>query len=174
MKKAFKVIDTISTGLGWLGIFTFVFIMFYLVANVISRLLFNHPFTGTYEIVQYLLVIMFFSAYPFTQTMRRHISVTMLTSRLPMKLQLCLFTINTLLGAAMTACLAYGFYQQGLYVAKINQTTQTLYIPLYPVFYLACFLMACFCIILAADVIRGIMAVCGVQYCEDSIKAGWV
>ena len=56
----------------------------------------------------------------------------------------------------------------------MNEVNKTLFIPLYPVYFVSCLFMGLFAAVLLVDVIRSIMAARGDQECREDIQRSWV
>jgi len=174
MKTVFKITNKISDILGVIAMALIVFMMVYIVAGVLSRKIFNAPFSGAYEVVQIALAVMTFAAFSFAQTRRRHVSISVLVKLLPEAGRFIDNAIVSLLGAATSVILAVSFFQQGKVTLASGQYTQTLFIPLYPVYFVSCLFMGLFAAVLLVDVIRSIMAARGDQECREDIQRSWV
>ncbi len=89
-------------------------------ADVLLRYIFSKPIIGVSEVSEYLLVILVFLALAYAQFQGRHVNVTIITSRLPLRVQSTLYigilvTVLTLV-LAMTwnsAEVAHSFQQMG-------------------------------------------------------------
>jgi len=91
------------------GAITFA-VMWLIDANALMRKFFNEPVPGSFEITEAALVIIVFFSLAYTQHMRGHIRVTLLTRHFPLKVRHALFILAMLIGAALSAWYAYAAY----------------------------------------------------------------
>jgi TRAP-type C4-dicarboxylate transport system permease small subunit len=102
------------------------------VLDVALRYIMNSPILGSYEIVQYILLISLFASFPYCETLHGHIKVTMFLRLLPLR---TIFIINTLTGLLSTAVwvfLGYAASQQALYAAAKGYVSGVLKFPIAP------------------------------------------
>ncbi len=83
-----------SSFLSKLGAIALVGMMGLTTADVICRYLFNSPILGAFEITEFLVLILIFSFLGYTQAQKSHVSVDLLTSLFPRKVQLIIDLIN--------------------------------------------------------------------------------
>ncbi|MBW2066345.1 MAG: TRAP transporter small permease subunit, partial [Deltaproteobacteria bacterium] len=83
------------------GVFLLLAIMFLLVAEVISRRFFSRSFTGTYEVVQFMLVTLVFLGVAYTGTKKDHIVVDLVLSRFSPRFQHLVDSLTTFLSFSL-------------------------------------------------------------------------
>lgn len=113
-----------------------VFLLMWLVdANVIGRKVFNVSLMGSVEIAQALLVYCILLGIPFAQTQGAHLRVTILVGRLPRRVQLVLYVLAMLAGAAVFSLLAYSssFFAMRSWQVGEEVWGAVFRFPLYPV-----------------------------------------
>jgi TRAP-type C4-dicarboxylate transport system permease small subunit len=97
--------------------------------EVIGRNLFNRPIAGTVELSEYLLAIFVLLGVAYTQQVKGYVGVSLFVSRLPVRGQMVLNIISTLLSLFIFAILAW----QGLIVGMEEKTvSDMLRVPQYP------------------------------------------
>jgi len=160
MKKLFSTIESISRIMGWLGFVLTAGLTLMYTIDVIGRFFFNQQMKGTFELAQFFLCLITFSAFSFAQTARSHIHVGFIARHFKNKFKYCLagvsFSLCTLICAIVTYCL----WQQGTSSIGIK-LTQVLTLPYAPIYYAASIFMAIFTLVIFTDVIRSVMALKG-------------
>ena len=174
MKTVFQIVKKVSTILGIISMVLVVFMLLFIVVGVLARLIFNAPFSGSYEVVQIALALMIFASLSYTQVRRRHVCISMLIKLLPETGRYIDSAIVSLLGAVICGVIAVSFYQQGIITLGNGQCTQTLFIPMFPVYFISCVLMAAFGVTLVIDIVKSVMAACGNQECREDLQRSWV
>lgn len=114
------------------GLVTFA-MMWLIVANALSRKLFNAPFEGTLEITETMLPVVVFLSLAFTQLRRGHIRVVLLVRHLPRTVQRALFVLALLVGSLLFAWAAVGAWDFAAQSWRIGETEWgAIRFPLYP------------------------------------------
>ena len=97
--------------------------------EVIGRNLFNRPIAGAVELSEYLLSIFILLGVAYTQQVKGYVGVSLFVARLPLRGQMVLNIISTLLSLFIFALLAW----QGLIVGMEEKTvSDMLRVPQYP------------------------------------------
>ena len=174
MRKIFRVVDLISTVVGWIGIAVTIAMGLYMAANVLSRWIIGVTVSGGFEIVQFMLCLTIFSAFCFTNTKRRHVSLCLLIIKLPVRIRFSLSAVIFAAEAAMVGCIAYGMFTQAQFAQQTNQASTTLGIPFYPFYFICGLFSVVLAVTLVTDVIKSILAVAGSEEYQKDISAGWV
>ena len=76
-----NIVYGLSRSINGVGVILLLAIMFLLVAEVILRRFFNRPFTGTFELVQFMLVTIVYLGTAYTATKKWPIAVVMVVSK---------------------------------------------------------------------------------------------
>ncbi|TDH39438.1 TRAP transporter small permease [Pseudohoeflea suaedae] len=108
--------------------------------DVIGRYLLNSPLVGATELTELMLVGVVFLGLPAVTLDRGHVSVSLLSDRLPARFQPLREFILSLVIAALLSAIGWRIFQQGNQIAGYGGTTETLDVPLAPV---AWFCAAC-------------------------------
>ena len=120
--------------LGLLAGMTTFAMMVLVVANAISRFLFNAPVTGAFEITQSMLPILILLSLALTQFREGHIRVVLLTRRLSPFWRRLVLSLAALLGAGFFAWCAYGGWGFAMQSYAMNeQEWGAVRFPIYPV-----------------------------------------
>ena len=91
-------------------------------ADVVSRALFNHPIAGAVELSGYFLAVFILLGLAYAQQVKAHVTVSIITSRLPHPVQLVLNIMATLIGLLLFLILVW----QGLVVGMEERTVSDL------------------------------------------------
>lgn len=100
--------------------------------DVIGRSFFNRPITGTYELSQYMLVIIALLGIAYVQQTDRYVRVTFFTDKLSLRGQLALDSIFTLVTLAVFSLMVWQGWEGGFYAAQVKSDSAVLHIPSYP------------------------------------------
>jgi len=124
-----KVLHKINRWVAGVGACFLIPLMFITAADVVARDVFNHPLPGVIELSQYLLAVCILLGVAYTQQIKGHVGVSLLTSRLSTRTQLMVNLVGTLLGLFLFLLLAW----QGLVVGLEEKTvSDMLRVPQYP------------------------------------------
>jgi TRAP-type C4-dicarboxylate transport system permease small subunit len=94
---------------------------FLVCADVIGRVVFNHPVKGTPEIVSFSIVVICFLQAPFAIRSGGMIHVSAITAMLPAGMQRALEIFGCLLGVAFFSLLCWGSYEPALHAWTSNE-----------------------------------------------------
>ncbi|OGP78633.1 MAG: hypothetical protein A2V86_12275 [Deltaproteobacteria bacterium RBG_16_49_23] len=125
-KKGIQSVNRLIAGVS--GIFL-IPLMLITAADVLSRDLFNRPIPGTIELSQYMLAVVILLGLAYTQQVKAHVAVSLLTSKLSHPVQVVFGMISTLIGLSIFSILAW----QGWVVGIEERTvSDMLRVPQYP------------------------------------------
>jgi TRAP-type C4-dicarboxylate transport system permease small subunit len=147
--------------------------VFVTVLDVIMRYFMNSPIHGSYEIVQYMLLISIFASFPYCQSLHGHIKVTMFLMLLPPR---ALFIINTLTGLLATAIwvfLGYAASQQALYAMAKGYVSGVLKFPIAPFMWAESICVFIFALSALADVFYSVAAIFDKDL-QKKLTADWL
>src|SRR5690625_5159530 len=113
-------------------------LMLHVVANVLSRRLFNVPLAGTLDITSYWwMVLIVFGALAYAQLKDEHIRATIITSQLPLKAQKIADIIALSLMAIFALLMAYFGWWEALASAQIQKVeVSAIVLPIWPFMFL--------------------------------------
>jgi len=169
--KVENIIKKITMAICYISFFGMIAIMLLNVADVFMAKFFS-PIIGTYEITARLLLCTVFAAFAYTQTQKKHITMTLIVSRFPRQLRFAMFSLMSYLSIIIAAVLTYAaFYQCD--VSRIGgTTTDILFIPLYPFFFVQAIAMAAFTVTLAFDAVLSTIAIVRKDF-ADHVSESW-
>jgi TRAP-type C4-dicarboxylate transport system permease small subunit len=128
-EKCRKGIQTVNRFIaGVSGIFL-IPLMLITAGDVLSRDLFSRPIPGTTELSQYMLAVVILLGLAYTQQVKAHVAVSLITSKLSPPVQAVLSVISTLIGLSIFIILAW----QGWVIGMEERTvSDMLRVPQYP------------------------------------------
>lgn len=100
---------------------TVFFVMLLITADVVSRLVFNHPFAGTAEIVSSIIVIVCFLEIPYVSLKQAHVRTTMLYDKVGVKGKLAIDIIAAVLGMIVYAFIIKSSWKGFINAIEINE-----------------------------------------------------
>ncbi len=121
--------------LGWMVAVTLAFMMALTVVDVTGRFAFNNPIPGSFEVMEFCLAIVVFSALPLVTWDRRHITVSLFDSlfrRSGYRLQQGLIQLASLLGMGIVC---WRMWDQGDRLDRTQAITGYLEWPVAPIAY---------------------------------------
>ena len=129
--------------ISWLHVFgaiggvVLVGMMMVTVADAIGRK-FGHPVYGSYEVVSFLLALLFFVTIVYTGIKKRHFVIDIVTTRFPSRVRLSLIIVMYLVSALLSWLLGwrlviYGFGQKASNATGMEFT----FLPTYPFIWVA-------------------------------------
>jgi TRAP-type C4-dicarboxylate transport system permease small subunit len=129
LERVKKTIQTVNRFIAGVGACFLLPLMLITATDVLSRDVFNYPVSGTVELSEYMMSVFILLGLAFTQQVKAHVGVSLVTSRLPHRAQLFLNIITTLISLFIFSILAW----QGLVVGIEERTVSDLLrVPQYP------------------------------------------
>ena len=126
LKNRIQTLNRLISGVGAVFLIP---LMLITTADVICRDLFNRPVAGAVELSGYFLAVFVLLGLGYTQQVKGHVEVSVITSRLPRSPRLILNIITTLMGLFIFSILVW----QGLVVGMRERTvSDMLRVPQYP------------------------------------------
>jgi TRAP-type mannitol/chloroaromatic compound transport system permease small subunit len=100
-------IQRVNRWVCYVGMFLILPLMLLTTADVIGRAAWARPITGIVELSSYVLDVFILLGLAYTQQVKGHVRVSMLTSRLPPRAQICLEILVTFLSLFIITLLAW-------------------------------------------------------------------
>jgi TRAP-type C4-dicarboxylate transport system permease small subunit len=127
--KLRSAIQATTRALGYVGMWFIVPMMLLTSADAMGRDILSRPVPGAYEMSSLILSIFVLLGLGYTQQMKGHVRVTILTERLPAKCSEAIHIFTNLLSLFIVAVMCW----QGIVVAfEVSATTDMLRIPQLP------------------------------------------
>jgi TRAP-type C4-dicarboxylate transport system permease small subunit len=122
--------------------------------DITLRRLFNSPFPFTYELVEFMLVLVAYSYVPFTTSLARHVSMDTLTSRFPAATRNKIILAGDFLTIILFALISWQNVLQGLNVLHQGATTAILHVPKFPFQFMVALGSALACLVFLSKIIK--------------------
>lgn len=151
-----KSIEPLSRWSNIIGGISLLGSMILVVADVILRSTIRITFPGTIELVQYLLVIIFFSGMAYTELNKRHIKVDIIVSRFSPPARLVVGASGDLVVLGIIILISWQSVVNAHYSWNSNLTTGMLGIPLWPCGIVIAVFMAIFALAVLIDFLESI------------------
>ncbi len=172
MKTFTQITDKMCRYISYLSMAGAAFLMVYMSLDVILRHVFNSPIKGGYEISTLVMCVLIFTSWSYTQTVHRHIHVTMFIGMMPQIPRFICFGFTSILSTVVLGFATYATVLQTLYFYKKGTCTGMLLVPQWPFVLIECASLACFTVILLRDAIKAVLAIGSDAYAEE-IQALW-
>jgi TRAP-type C4-dicarboxylate transport system permease small subunit len=154
----YKIIRHINKVTGSVGMICLAAMMFLTAADVILRYAINKPITGSYELIQFMMVITVSLGLSYTALEKGHVTLDIVTSHLPKRARGIIDSVVGLLGLIMAVLMTW---QACIYVTTIQKsqvTSTVLLVPMYPFVAFAAFGLAFFSLVLVLHILEFILA----------------
>ncbi|MFZ7104245.1 MAG: TRAP transporter small permease [Peptococcaceae bacterium] len=155
-EKLTAIISPINQGLAVLGAITLNLIMLLTTIDVSGRFLFNKPFIGTYECVEYGLVVTIFCGMAITQVKKQHVNVNILMGRLQGRILYGVQSISYLASIVIIILFIWGGIKQFNNIYQANQVSNILMIPQWPFQLILVIGVSLFCLTLLGDFLNSL------------------
>jgi len=133
-----KIEIRLTSFLFWIAGSAIVAMMLLTCADVLLRL-FRHPIPGTYELVSFFGAVAVSFAMAHTSAEKGHIAVSVITDRLPKRLQSMLGALTNALGCTLFILIAWRSALYAETIQRSGEVSLTLQLPFYPFIYgIAC------------------------------------
>lgn len=125
------VIDRVITALAGIAAVAVLLMLLVTVGNIGLRL-FAEPFNGTFEVVGMLSVVVNGLALAEAQRRKSHIAIDLLIERAPIRAQLAVGAVVTLISIVMFFLLAQNLVSFGLNLRDVGSVSESLRLPYWP------------------------------------------
>jgi len=169
MNKFFRVVDRLAVTAAYIGVAFIAALMLMYLVDVLGRLLISRQIKGSFEVAQFFLCVISFSAYCYAQIRRGHIHMGFVINRFPRQVRYAVTALNFILCAAICVITVYALWRQGNFAYATNRATVVLLIPMSPLYYLNAVFMAIFTLTIVSDIIRCFLALGGNAAARESI-----
>ena len=170
MKKLYDVVSKLSLIVSYISFVGIVVMMCLITVDVILRKFFNTPITGSYEIVQYLLMIVVFASFAYTQVMKKHVRVTLFLAIFPWQVHTFLMGLWEILCAVAAGITGYAAIVQALYLLDKGWTSDVLRFPTCPFYFFEGIVLFLFALMVLLDAIRYFGALGNEELAKEQFK----
>jgi TRAP-type C4-dicarboxylate transport system permease small subunit len=157
IKSTWNRMASITGILEKLGSYVLVGMVLLTSADIMLRRFFDSPFPFTYEVTEYLLVVVAWSYIAFTTSKGRHVSVDTLTSHFPKNVRRVTLYIGDFITVILLALICWQNVLQGMNVYSVKTTSAILHIPKYPFQYWVAFAAALACLMFLFRTLNSIL-----------------
>ena len=146
-----KLVHPAARALNGVGVTFLAMLMLLTAGDVTLRYVFNRPIVGSYDLTEYMMAIVVSFSLAYCAFFRGHVSVDIIVSHLPQRVQAVIDSFTGLLGVALFAFITWqGFeYMSLLFDSGLKSTV--LLIPRFPFAGLVCLGSAVLTIVLVVN-----------------------
>ena len=124
--------------------------------DVVLRYFFNRPIKGSYELVQFLLVLLVFLGLAYIQTKKGHVSVSLISAKLSRRQRSVVGSATYLLCLIIFSLISWRCILQAETLRVSGTSSDTLSIPNFPFMWLVAFGSVLLCLVFLIDFIRSV------------------
>ena len=143
-----------SSLLTYLGAFALFAMMLLTTADVVGRYIFNAPILGVFEVTEFMVLILIFSFIAYTQSRKAHVSVDLLVTHLPKRIQVYVDLFNHAVCLLLMALITWMGVERALEMMETGEASPNLGVPDYPFVFFLVLGCAVMCIEYIRDLIR--------------------
>jgi TRAP-type C4-dicarboxylate transport system permease small subunit len=147
--------ELFSSTLAYLGAVALFIMMCLTAADVLGRYVFNKPITGTFELTEFMVLILIFSFLANAQAKKAHITVDLILSRFPKTFRDYVEVFNHIISLVLMILIAWIGAQRALELKEVAEASPNLGIPIYPF----AFFLVLGCIVMCIEYIRDLIIV---------------
>lgn len=118
------------------------------VADVILRYIFNKPILGSYEITEFMMVLLVFASAGYTMAVKGHVCVDLVTSQLPPRAQAIIESVTSLLALGLFSLVTWRNVLHAETVLRRHDVSAELFIPVSPFILFIALGVAVLCLVL--------------------------
>ncbi len=122
--------------------------------DVVGRYFFRRSIAGSYDISQFLLLVIVFGSWSYAQIRHKHVYVNMIITRLPEKAGFLVLGIVLVLSVLIGGLVTVEMWNQTMKALQQGVVSSTLYAPVYPVYGIATVQMGVFTLTLLLDAVK--------------------
>ncbi len=131
-----KAVSTICQGFNIFGMVILGVLTVLTVVDVLGRTLFRKPILGTFELTEYMLVVIVFSTVAWCAVQKGHIKVDIVVSRLKPRAQIILSFLTHLISLGLLIIITWQCYLESVIMTNLGKTSAILNVPAYPFYWI--------------------------------------
>lgn len=156
-----RVTFPLNKWLSWLARIVVFLMMMLTVADVVGRKFVGiipgfQPVPGAFELTEFMLVVLVFAALGYAQFHDDHISINVLTSRFPKRVQAILDTFIYLISLSLSCIVTWRSVLFAQRLIEQEDVSGVLEIPLYPFVFVVAAGMFMFCLALLVNLLKSL------------------
>lgn len=141
--------------MAYLGAFSLFVMMCLTVADVLGRYVFNAPITGTFELTEFMVLILIFSFLAHAQAKKVHVTVDLFLSRFSKRFRVYVELFNHTLSLALMVLITWIGALRALELKQVAEASPNLGIPTYPF----AFFLVFGCFVMCIEYIRDLISI---------------
>lgn len=141
LEKIVRPLCSLSTVIGGIALLAMVLLI---VADVVLRVVFSSPITGSIELVEVLLVIVLFGGMAHVEMIQEHVKVDVILSKFPKTAADAILVCAKLLVVFIVAILSWQCLAQSTFLYENNFESGVLRIPIWPFASVSCVFLVFF------------------------------
>ena len=145
--------ELFSSKLAYLGAVSLFCMMCLTAADVLGRYVLNSPITGTFELTEFMVLILIFSFLAHAQANKAHVTVDLILSRFPKTFRVYVELFNHAISLALMVLIVWIGAQRALELKEVAEASPNLGIPVYPF----AFFLVLGCIVMCIEYIRDLI-----------------
>ncbi len=157
IKSLYRIIKPVNNIAGSAGMVCLAAMMFLTAADVFLRYSLNKPILGSYELIQYMLVITVAVGLAYCGLEKSHVALDVLTSHLDRRTRAIVDSIVGLLGLIVASLITWQTCIYIIVLRKSQLLSTVLLIPVYPFMAIVAFGIAFFCVVLVLHFLEFIL-----------------
>jgi len=130
--KVYGASRWMTRGLLWVGVVAGVANIIFTFVDVTAYKVFRAPIQGSFDVISVLLLVTLASLGSVTLINDRHLSVNLIVSKFPRRVQAATESVVSLLSLTVAAAVIWYSIVYGLRLIETGQTSQNTAMPLYP------------------------------------------
>jgi TRAP-type C4-dicarboxylate transport system permease small subunit len=150
-----KRLELFSSALAYLGAFSLFVMMSLTAADVLGRYVFNSPITGTFELTEFMVLILIFSFLAHAQAHKTHVTVDLILSRFPKKIRVYVELFNHTMSLVLMALITWIGMERAFELKEVAEASPNLGIPFYPF----AFFLVLGCLVMCIEYIRNLISI---------------
>lgn len=156
--------ELFSSTLAYLGAVSLFIMMCLTAADVLGRYVFNKPITGTFELTEFMVLILIFSFLANAQAKKAHVTVDLILSRFPKRFRVYVELFNHIMSLTLMILITWIGALRALELKEVAEASPNLGIPTYPF----AFFLVFGCMVMCIEYIRDLVAVVKSKKGEDA------
>lgn len=125
-------VHLISHCLNYIGMFILMVMMLMIIVDIFLRNFFNNPLQGSFELVEYMMVVTIFFFFASAQVKKGNIAVEMIINKLPQRVRACCLSINYLIATVLFVLISQKMLEETILTFTRGDLSPTLSLPHWP------------------------------------------